>query len=137
VTLEKPEIVDKLAVSSDYSLSRLGIAADSKCASVVLPEPPARAKLNRRNLAALPVKSAPYDCRDTEIKGFLLRVKPATSKSPGRRRTWFLKYRTVEGRQTRINLGDYPAWSPEGARSIALDKASQVAKGVDLVARNR
>lgn len=96
-----------------------------------------RAKLNRRTVAALPIRQAPYDCRDTEIKGFILRVQPRTSKSPDGRRTWFLQYRTAEGRQTRIKLGDYPALSPEGARTVALDKASQVAKGIDLVARKR
>ena len=118
-------------------MPRLGTTVDSNCASVVLPEHPVRAKLSRRTVAALPIKSAPYDCRDMEIKGFLLRVQPSTGKSPDGRRTWFLQYRTAEGRQTRIKLGDYPALSPEGARSIALDKASQVAKGVDLVARKR
>lgn len=90
-----------------------------------------RAKLNTRTLAALTPKDTAYDCRDTELKGFLLRVQPSGKRS------WFYQYRTAEGRQTRFKLGDHPGLSADGARRIALEKSAEVAKGVDLVARKR
>jgi hypothetical protein len=96
-----------------------------------------RAKLNRRTIAALRVEAAPYDCRDVDLKGFLLRVQPRTSKSPQGRKTWFFQYRTPEQRQTRVKLGNYPGLSPEAARAIALQQATDVAKGIDLVKRKR
>lgn len=95
------------------------------------------AKLNRRTIAALRIKAAPYDCRDVDLKGFLVRVQPATAKSPNGRKTWFFQYRTLEGRQTRIKLGNCPGLSPEAARAIALEQATAAAKGVDLVKRKR
>lgn len=90
-----------------------------------------RAKLNTRTLAALAPRDTAYDCRDTDIKGFLLRVQPSGKRS------WFYQYRTAEGRQTRMKLGDHPGLSAEGARTIALERATESAKGIDLVARKR
>lgn len=90
-----------------------------------------RAKLTRRTIATLQPKAAPYDCRDTDLKGFLLRVQPSGKQS------WFYQYRNAEGRQTRLKLGDNPGLSVEGARAIALEKATEAARGVDLVARKR
>lgn len=90
-----------------------------------------RAKLTRRTVVGLSIKATPYDCRDTDLKGFLLRVQPSGHRS------WFYQYRTAEGRQTRSKLGDYPGLSPDGARALALERATEAARGVDLVARKR
>jgi integrase len=96
-----------------------------------------RAKLNRRTVAALRPAEAPYDVRDTAISGFLMRIQPRSHRSPEGRKAWFYQYRTAQGRQTRIKLGDFPGLSPEGARSIALERATEAGKGIDLVARKR
>lgn len=96
-----------------------------------------RIKLNQRAVSALEPSETPYDARDTAIPGFLMRVQPRSQKSPQGRRAWFYQYRTKDGRQTRIKLGDYPGLSADGARSIALERATEAGKGVDLVARKR
>jgi integrase len=96
-----------------------------------------RAKLNQRTVSGLEPAEKPYDVRDTAISGFLLRVQPRTQKTPEGRKAWFYQYRTAEGRQTRIKLGDYPGLSADGARSVALERANEAGKGVDLVARKR
>jgi hypothetical protein len=90
-----------------------------------------RAKLNSRTVTALESTERPYDVRDVSLSGFLLRVQPSGRKS------WFYQYRTTDGRQTRLKLGDFPALSADGARSIALERAADVVKGVDLVGRKR
>lgn len=96
-----------------------------------------RAKLNHRTVAALRPRQTPYDVRDTEIKGFLMRVQPRSDRSIEGRKGWFYQYRTAQGRQTRIKLGDFPGLSAEGARAVALAQANEAGKGVDLVARKR
>jgi integrase len=96
-----------------------------------------RAKLNQRTVSALQPSGAPYDVRDTSIAGFLLRVQPKSQKSPDGRRAWFYQYRTRQGDQTRIKLGDFPGLSAEAARAMALEHATDAGKGVDLVARKR
>ena len=90
-----------------------------------------RAKLTKRTVRALRPAEDPYDCRDTELAGFLIRVQPSGHKS------WFYQYRTPKGQQTRLKLGTFPSMSPDGARSIASERAVEAAKGIDLVARKR
>lgn len=90
-----------------------------------------RAKLSRRSISNLQPQERPYECRDTELKGFLIRVQPSG------RMAWFYQYRTVTGKQTRLKLGDYPGLSPDGARRVALGRAAEAARGVDLVERKR
>lgn len=90
-----------------------------------------RAKLTTRTIAQLAPREKPYDVRDATLAGFLLRVQPSGHRS------WFFQYRGPEGRQTRLKLGDSPGLSPEGARAVALERATEVSKGVDLVARKR
>jgi integrase len=90
-----------------------------------------RAKLTKRVVDPLTARSTAYECRDTEIKGFLLRVQPSG------RRAWFYQYRRADGRQTRLRLGTYPGLSPGSARNVALVRATEAARGIDLVARKR
>lgn len=87
-----------------------------------------RAKLTKRVVDSLTSRVGAYECRDTEIKGFLLRVQPSG------RRSWFYQYRRADGRQTRLRLGGYPGLSPEGAREIALLRATEVSRGIDPIA---
>jgi integrase len=96
-----------------------------------------RKKLNHEAVVDLKPSETPYDVRDTAISGFLLRVQPRTQKSPEGRKAWFYQYRTSQGRQTRIKLGDFPGLSAKGARSVALLRATEAGKGIDLVARKR
>jgi integrase len=96
-----------------------------------------RIKLNHTNVSGLEPSRAPYDARDTVLTGFLLRVQPSSQKSPRGRKAWFYQYRTPAGRQTRIKLGDFPGLSADGARTVALERANDAGKGVDLVARKR
>lgn len=95
-------------------------------------------KLTKRAVEALkaaPVpeqgtEPSPYEVRDEELKGFLVRVEPSG------RRTFFLDYR-VNGRRNRFKLGTYPNVSVEGARELAKVAAGEVAKGIDLNARRK
>ena len=79
----------------------------------------------------------PYEVRDTAIAGFLLRIQPRSVKSPQGRKAWYYQYRTAAGKQTRIKLGDFPGLSADAARSIALERATDAGKGIDLIARKR
>jgi integrase len=72
----------------------------------------------------------PYEVRDVELKGFLVRVEAGGAK------TFFLDYR-LAGRRNRLKLGTYPNLSAEGARALAKSAAGDVAKGIDLQARKQ
>ena len=72
----------------------------------------------------------PYEVRDSELKGFLVRVEPGGAK------TFFLDYRHA-GRRNRLKLGTYPNLSAEGARALAKAAAGDVAKGIDLQGRKK
>ncbi len=96
-------------------------------------------KLTKRAVEALkpPVSSpatgtepAPYDVRDEELKGFLVRVEPSG------RKTFFFDYR-LRGRRNRFKLGTFPNVSADGARALAKLAAGDVAKGIDLQARKK
>jgi integrase len=96
-----------------------------------------REKLTKTIAEAQKPHKTPYDVRDTAIPGFILRVQPATVRSPEGRKGWFYQYRTAQGQQTRIKLGSFPGLSADAARSIALERATEVGKGIDLVGRKR
>jgi integrase len=72
----------------------------------------------------------PFELRDSELKGFLLRMEP------GGTRSWFFEYR-LKGRRTRLLLGRYTGLSPDAARSLATIAAGDVAKGIDVTARKK
>jgi hypothetical protein len=71
-------------------------------------------------------KAKMYAVRDSELTGFLLRVRP------NGRMTWFYNYRNEVGRQANYKLGNYPGLEPEGARRLALEAAGKVAARVDV-----
>jgi integrase len=87
-------------------------------------------KLAKRSINELKPRSAPYEVRDTEQVGLLLRMEP------GGTRSWFFEYR-LKGRRTRLLLGRYMSLSPEGARKLAAIAAGDVAKGIDVSARKK
>src|SRR5271169_6233924 len=85
-------------------------------------------KLTKRAIDALSVRERPYDVRDEDLRGFLVRVEPSGRKS------FFLDYR-LRGKRNRYRLGVYPNLSAEGARAIAQAIAGDVARGTDPQAR--
>jgi integrase len=87
-------------------------------------------KLQSKTLKALAPKDAPYEVRDSELKGFLLRVEPGGTLS------WFFEYR-IKGRRNRLLLGRRPGLSADGARELATIAAGDVAKGIDVQGRKK
>jgi integrase len=87
-------------------------------------------RLNKRSLEDLKPAAAPYEARDTDIKGFLLRIEP------GGTRSWFYQYR-MNGIRARFLLGRSPGVSPDGARELAKIAAGDVARGIDPQARRK
>jgi integrase len=90
-----------------------------------------RAKLTKRTVDSLPIKPTMYAVRDTELKGFMLRIAPSGN------RTWFFDYRNVEGRRLSYKIGNYPGLQPEGARRLAEEAAGKVAGRIDIQAEKK
>jgi site-specific recombinase XerD len=89
-------------------------------------------KLTKRVVEALEPRQRPFEERDTELHGFLVRVERGGTKS------FFLDYRLAggrKGRRQRYRLGAYPGLSVDGARELAKVAAGDVARGIDLQAR--
>jgi integrase len=87
-------------------------------------------KLTKRAVDALSVRERPYDVRDEDLRGFLVRVEPSGRKS------FFLDYR-LRGKRNRYRVGVYPNLSSEGARAIGQAIAGDVARGTDPQARRK
>ncbi|MEQ8691552.1 MAG: site-specific integrase [Pseudomonadales bacterium] len=90
-----------------------------------------KAKLTATTLASLEPAAAPYDVRDTEIKGFLLRVLPTGAM------TYFFQYRNEKGRQANYRIGPAKSLKPRQARDIAETLAGKVLSGVDIQAERK
>jgi integrase len=67
--------------------------------------------------------------QDTEIKGFSLRRKANGG-------SWFLDYK-IDGKRSRMKLGDYPAMTPTEARNLAKDRLSKVYSGTNPLEQKR
>jgi site-specific recombinase XerD len=87
-------------------------------------------KLTKRAVDALAVRERPYDVRDEDLRGFLVRVEPSGRKS------FFLDYR-LRAKRNRYRIGVYPNLSAEGARGIAQAISGDVARGTDPQARRK
>jgi len=85
-----------------------------------------KTKLTKRSVAPLKPRKATYDVRDTDIKGFLIRVRPTGFM------TYLLQYRNELGRQTHYKIGVVGNLTPAQARDIAEKKAAEVASGKDI-----
>lgn len=90
-----------------------------------------KAKLITRTIQTLAPTSTPYDVRDTELSGFLLRVLPTGQMN------YFCDFRRPDGRRTRLKLGDTRVLTPAQARDEALKVLGDLARGQDPVAARR
>jgi integrase len=79
---------------------------------------------------ATPPESGNAITYDGEVKGFGLRVTAAGSKS------FILNYR-IAGRERRLTIGGYPAWSAAAARDEAKKLRRLVDQGVDPLAERQ
>ena len=84
-----------------------------------------RSKIGNRLITSLKTAAKPFEVRDTELKGFLLRVQPSGVM------TFICDYRTVDGRRNRISLGRVGVLTPAQARDEAKKILGEVACGKD------
>lgn len=87
-------------------------------------------RLTKRAIEALQPRECPYDVRDTEFRGFLVRIETGGTKS------FFLDYR-LRGKRSRYRLGVFPNLSADGARTVAQTVAGEIARGIDPQARRK
>jgi integrase len=87
-------------------------------------------KLTRTGIRDLPAG----EYRDAELKGFLLLIGSPSTKNPKGARTWNFDYWNTAGAHRRVALGHLPGLSPEGARTLAMGVAADVAAGLDVYA---
>ncbi len=87
-------------------------------------------KLTARSVAGLKPMTKPYEVRDTDTTGFLLRVQPSGHM------TYYFDYIAPDGRRNRLKIGQggKSNLSPEQARDAAKLKNGDVAKGSDIQA---
>lgn len=84
-----------------------------------------KAKITVRSVEAMKVGSKAVILNDTELPGFSCRLAP-TGK-----RTYYLYYRTKDGKQRRPSIGRHGLMKPEAARAIARSLLAEVAQGGD------
>ncbi|HZQ01363.1 MAG TPA: site-specific integrase [Reyranella sp.] len=88
-------------------------------------------KLTKRFVDALRPVVRDTIYRDSDVKGFALRVKPPSSKHPKGARTWVVQYRNSAGRTRKLAMKHSSAVTPEEARQWAKDRLQEVSKGGD------
>jgi integrase len=88
-------------------------------------------KLTKRFVDALKPVSRDTLHRDSDLKGFALRVKPPSAKHPAGARTWVVQYRNKIGRTRKLALGKVGVLTPEEARGAAQDALRAATKGGD------
>src|SRR4051812_35721249 len=91
-------------------------------------EPLMRTKLGSRSLQSLQPAAKPYEVRDTELKGLLVRVQPSGIS------TYMCDFRRPDGRRARVKLGRTEVISIVQARDEARKILGEVAVGHDPVA---
>jgi integrase len=87
-------------------------------------------KLTTDRIAALKPRAKPYDTRNAEIAGLVVRTQPSGAKA------FNYRYRTSDGRQRTIKLGAVVI-GIGAARKLAIALAAQVAAGGDPAAARR
>jgi len=85
-----------------------------------------KAKLTKRLIESLEPGDAVYSVRDTEIKGFLLKVSPSGGM------VYYLDYRTKDGKRKSYRIGNSGNLTPIQARDAAELLSVDVAKGTDV-----
>jgi integrase len=84
-------------------------------------------RLTNTLVGSLPKKDKPYDARDEDLTGFLVRVHPTGKK------VYYLEYRNKEdGRKQRYKLGNHGAITTPQARETASIEAGKVAQGENI-----
>ena len=85
-----------------------------------------KAKLSDRLIKTIILQKTPYEIRDTEINGFLLRVEPSGSL------IYYLVYRTTNRTKKRYRLGRHGSITVAQARDLAKQCAVKAISGQDL-----
>lgn len=88
-------------------------------------------KLTIRSVKELTPDKTPYEVRDTEINGFLLRIQPSGCM------TYYFVYRTTDGKKKRTRLGKHGTLTPIQARDAAMVQAGKVAQHLDPQAEKK
>jgi integrase len=91
-------------------------------------------KLTKSAVEALKPRTVPYDQRDEDLRGFLVRVQPSGAKA------FYFDYRLggwPGSKRARYRLGVFPNLSADGARTLAKAAAGDVARGIDVAARRK
>jgi integrase len=91
-------------------------------------------KITKTEVEGLRAHEKPYDTRDSELKGFLVRVHPSGAKA------FYFDYRLAAwhgSKRARLKLGSFPNLSADGARTLAKATAGDVARGIDVAARRK
>ena len=87
-------------------------------------------KLSVRTIEKLTPEDKPYDVRDEECPGLVLRVRPPSSRHPEGLMTYYALYR-FEGKQTRVRLGEHGVITAPQARNKAIKARADVLHGKD------
>ncbi len=82
-------------------------------------------KLTKRFVDALKPVDRDTLYRDSDLKGFALRVKPSGA------RTWVVQYRNLAGRTRKLALGKVGVLTPDEARTEAQEALRNASKGKD------
>jgi integrase len=90
-----------------------------------------KARLITRNIETFKAATSPYDVRDTELRGFILRILPTGKK------VYFCDFRRPDGRRTRVKIGDDGVLTPARARDEAHKILGDLARGQDPAAERR
>jgi integrase len=88
-------------------------------------------KLTTTTVKQLKPQDKPYEVRDTETKGFLLRVQPTG------RQTFYFSYRNQQGKKARSKIGVVGNITLQQARDEALRMAGRVSSGTDVQAEKK
>ncbi|MGY6627230.1 MAG: tyrosine-type recombinase/integrase [Oceanicaulis sp.] len=79
-----------------------------------------RKKLTRKLIEGLNPEVRRYSVVDTDQAGLVLHVHPTG------RKTFYVRFKTAEGKDSGLALGDYPGLLPEKARDLAAEKRANV-----------
>ena len=88
-------------------------------------------KITVKLVKALQPRKRAYEIYDCELRGFMIRVQPSGSM------TYYARYRTDAGKQTRVKLGPVAVLTVTQARDAAKAALADVAKGEDPGERRR
>jgi integrase len=102
---------------------------------------PRKLKLSVQTIKKLTAEDRPYDVRDEECPGLILRVQPPSSRHPEGLMTYYTLYR-FQGKQTRLRLGEHKQGdrgdtSPTAARRKAIQARADVSRGIDPAAKKK